>query len=68
MDYVLLLGCVSGNNGFPSSYIDESAFEIAKQSRSIDDAKIEEERRLFYVAITRCKKHLFLFLLRRHGP
>ena len=26
-----------------------------------ENYKLEEERRLFYVAITRCKKELFLF-------
>ncbi len=28
--------------------------------KSVEEGKIEEERRLFYVAVTRCKKNLFL--------
>lgn len=43
--YVFILDCV--NNNFPSN-------------RAKTDDEIEEERRIFYVAITRAKKELFL--------
>jgi DNA helicase-4 len=59
-DYVLLLGCVTGRNGFPSEIEDQDVLDIVQKYRD-ENYKLEEERRLFYVAITRCKKELFLF-------
>jgi len=59
-DYVLLLGCVKGRNGFPSEIEDQDVLDIVQKNRD-ENYKLEEERRLFYVAITRCKKELFLF-------
>ncbi len=60
VDYVVLLGCVERSKGFPSEILDHEVLEIVKiQSR--EDDKIEEERRLFYVGLTRCKKELYLF-------
>ena len=38
--------------------LEESLFPSAQSLYSMDD--LEEERRLFYVAITRAEKHLFL--------
>jgi DNA helicase IV len=60
-DYVLLLGCVSGRNGFPSEVIDQEVLEIVNKDRPSESDKLEEERRLFYVALTRCKNQFFLF-------
>ena len=59
-DYVLLLGCVTGRNGIPSEIEDQDVLDIVQKYRD-ENYKLEEERRLFYVAITRCKKELFLF-------
>jgi DNA helicase-4 len=59
-DYVLLLGCIKGVNGFPSEIEDQDVLDIVQKNRD-ENYKLEEERRLFYVAITRCKKELFLF-------
>jgi DNA helicase-4 len=59
-DYVLLLGCIKGRNGFPSEIEDQDVLDIVQKSQN-ENAKLEEERRLFYVAITRCKKELFIF-------
>ena len=56
-DYVFLLNVVSGVYGFPSE-IENS--ELLKPVRE-NDRDIEEERRLFYVAITRAKKELNIF-------
>jgi len=39
--------------------ITEGAF-FGEKNDSIDDDTLEEERRLFYVAVTRVKKHLFI--------
>ena len=59
-DYVLLLGCVNGKYGFPTEIKDFEVLDIVKQNYD-ETSKLEEERRLFYVAVTRCKKELFLF-------
>jgi len=59
-DYVLLLGCIKGTDGFPSEIEDQDVLDIVQNNRD-ENYKLEEERRLFYVAITRCKKELFLF-------
>ncbi len=64
-DYVLLLGCVSGWNGFPSEMMDENVLEIVRNNHENEADKLEEERRLFYVALTRCKNQLFLFTSRK---
>jgi DNA helicase-4 len=63
-DYVLLLGCVSGRNGFPSEIGGQEALDIVKKNQAIEDDKLEEERRLFYVALTRCKNQFYLFTSR----
>lgn len=55
---VFLIGLVGGNYGFPSLWDDDSIFEIIKKSNH--ELKMEEERRLFYVALTRAKEELFL--------
>ncbi len=60
-EYVLLLSCISGRNGFPSEMIDSRVFDIVQNSREDRLGKLEEERRLFYVALTRCKGQLYLF-------
>jgi DNA helicase-4 len=59
-DYVLVLGCIKGRNGFPSEIEDQDVLDIVQKNRD-EKYKLEEELRLFYVAITRCKKELFLF-------
>ena len=60
-EYVLLLGCIKGEFGFPSEIKGEKLLEIARKSQDEKVDKLEEERRLFYVALTRCKKELYLF-------
>lgn len=63
-DYVLLLSCISGRHGFPSEIMDQRVLDIVKGQENETD-KLEEERRLFYVALTRCKNQLFLFTSRK---
>src|SRR3989442_15998105 len=63
-DCVLLLGCVSGRNGFPSEVGSQKALDIVEKNRESESDKLEEERRLFYVALTRCKNQFFLFTSR----
>ena len=61
-DRVILLGCVERVRGFPSEFTDHEALDIIRSHR---DDKTEEERRLFYVGLTRCKKEIFLFTSKR---
>ena len=64
-DCVILLGCISGKNGFPSGVSSQKALDIVKKNRESESDKLEEERRLFYVALTRCKNQFFLFTSRK---
>jgi DNA helicase-4 len=63
-DYVLLLACKSGRNGFPSEIGSQNVFDIVKKNQESENDKLEEERRLFYVALTRCKNQFYLFTSR----
>ena len=63
-DYVLILGCVSGQDGFPSGLIDQELLDVVKKGQSDEADRLEEERRLFYVGLTRCRNQLFLFTSR----
>lgn len=64
-DYVILLGMTKGDRGFPSDRQDLGLFEITRNVKLTSDEKkkefIEEERRVFYVAITRAHKKLYVF-------
>ena len=57
-DNVLILNCSQDQGGFPSRMTDDPilGFVLSK----IDTFEYSEERRLFYVAITRAKKHTFV--------
>jgi DNA helicase-4 len=55
---VFILGLTEGNGGFPDIWLDDAIFRIVKDVKY--DMLLEEERRLFYVAITRAKDELFL--------
>lgn len=57
-DYVILLGLTTGEYGFPCQIMDDPLLNLvlAKQ----DPFANAEERRLFYVSITRAKKHVYL--------
>lgn len=59
--YVILTDLTSGLYGFPCEIKDSSVFDPAKRFSSKEF--IEEERRLFYVALTRSKQFLFLLSL-----
>jgi DNA helicase IV len=59
-DYVFILNIISGGMGFPSEILDDSVLEIIKPI-STKIGAFEEERRLFYVALTRAKKAVCLF-------
>lgn len=57
-DYVILLNCVSGQYGFPSEQADDPVLNLLL-SKS-DQFMNGEERRLFYVALTRAKKKTYI--------
>lgn len=59
-DYVLILGCVQKPMGFPTEIRDSAIFDLVRKSRREDEI-LEEERRLFYVALTRCRREAYIF-------
>lgn len=57
-DYVIILNNKNSGMSFPSKIIDLSLINLLLDNS--DDYPYSEERRLFYVALTRCKKKVFL--------
>lgn len=55
---VFIIGLTDGNGGFPDIWLEDRIFQVIKKSNH--DLLMEEERRLFYVALTRAKEKLFL--------
>lgn len=55
---VFIIGLTEGNGGFPDIWLEDRIFQVIKKANH--DLLLEEERRLFYVAITRAKEKLFL--------
>lgn len=57
-DYCIILGFSKGKTGFPSENNEEALVEALLPV--VDGFKYSEERRLFYVALTRAKKKVYL--------
>jgi superfamily I DNA/RNA helicase len=55
---VFIIGLTEGSGGFPDIWLEDRIFQVIKKTNH--DLLMEEERRLFYVAITRAKDKLFL--------
>ncbi len=55
---VFIIGLTDGYGGFPDIWLEDRIYQVIKKSNH--DQPLEEERRLFYVAITRAKDKLFL--------
>lgn len=55
---VFVLGLREGPGGFPDIWMEDRIYQVVKVSHH--DLLLEEERRLFYVAITRAKDYLYL--------
>jgi DNA helicase IV len=55
---VFIIGLKEGYGGFPDIWLEDRIFQVIKKANH--DLLLEEERRLFYVAITRAKDKLFL--------
>ena len=58
--YIFLINVNSNKNGFPNKYIDHNILKYVNNYK--DYYPFEEERRLFYVALTRCKNRVYLFV------
>ena len=57
-DYIILLNCNGGTIGFPSQISDSPALRYVLSEP--DAYAFSEERRIFYVGITRAKKHTWV--------
>ncbi len=57
-DYVILLGLDKGKFGFPCEIEDDPILDIVMSQQ--ENYEFAEERRLFYVALTRTKEKLFI--------
>ena len=55
---VFIIGLKEGNGGFPDIWLNDRIFQVVREVRH--DMLLEEERRLFDVALTRAKDELFL--------
>jgi DNA helicase-4 len=55
---VFVIGLTEGYGGFPDIWMNDRIYQVIKESRQ--DHLLEEERRLFYVAMTRARDELYL--------
>ncbi|NIK93097.1 UvrD-helicase domain-containing protein [Mangrovimonas sp. CR14] len=55
---VFILGLHSNKGGFPDPWLQDKIYQVIKPTDY--DYLLEEERRLFYVALTRAEDHLYL--------
>ena len=60
-DFVLVVGNESGRYGFPAQISDDPTLSMLLADR--DDFPHAEERRLFYVALTRARRRVYLLAL-----
>lgn len=61
-DYVILPRITGGKYGFPSTIEDDPVLQIAMPKG--EEFPLAEERRLFYVALTRARRSVLLFTVR----
>jgi len=57
-DYVIVIGLTSQRYAFPSQIADDPVLDLVLAKK--EEEPNAEERRLFYVAVTRAKKHVYL--------
>lgn len=63
-DYVFIINNKSSRMGFPSKIQDAAILELLLENS--DNYAYAEERRLFYVALTRAKKKVYLLTVKGH--
>ena len=63
-DYVFIINVNNNKNGFPNKYTDHYILKYVNNYKEY--YPYEEERRLFYVALTRCKKKVYIFVPRNN--
>ncbi len=63
-DYVFILNNKNTRSGFPSKIQDAPILKLLLEGH--DDYPYSEERRLFYVALTRAKQKAFLLTIENH--
>lgn len=63
-DYIIVINCNSGAYGFPATIEDDPVLIYVLSEN--DHFTFAEERRLFYVAITRAKEHTYVVYDREH--
>lgn len=63
-DNIIVLNCNCGIHGFPSLIADDPILDLVLSNA--DAYENAEERRVFYVAITRAKKHTFVLYDKKH--
>lgn len=63
-DYVFVVGLTDFKNGFPNKFTDHKILKYVNDNKEY--YPYEEERRLFYVALTRCIKKVYLFVPRKN--
>ena len=61
-DIVVLIKFSNDYLGFPSKIIDNHVIKMINYNN--EDISYAEERRLFYVALTRCKRRIFILVPR----
>lgn len=55
---VFIIGMTEGQGGFPDIWLEDRLFQVVRKANF--DLLLEEERRLFYVALTRAQDRLYL--------
>ena len=63
-DYVVLLNANDDRLGFPNKIEDDVLLHLVLSSKS--NYPYEEERRLFYIALTRARKYVYILANREH--
>ena len=63
-DYIILLNCNGGTVGFPSQISDSPVLKYVLSEP--DEYAFSEERRVFYVGVTRAKEHTWVLYDRRN--
>lgn len=58
-DYIFVVNLNNSYNGFPNKIKENKIFNYLENNK--EDYLYGEERRLFYVALTRCKRKVYLF-------